>query len=285
MSCRQQKAIQFDDEHSTLPTPRSPNQENHGRIEACFENLKDNIQVFLIEMNMKQINISKVLRFSWLRAEGFKVLFQQLKHQRLKYFLEISGKIYPDLVKVFFTNLVFKNDMVLSSIKGVRMEINKKAWKDMVGLKPRGVQVRKGETKVVQEFNKLQYYGHCLRNHAAEIKQFHVSGLKVDQRLLAMIVTKLIVPRGSNHSTLNEGDFILMYCIQHNIQMHWIFVFRDHMLKVKRLTNFRLPYLALVSKFIEYFGIDVDDELKESSGQNRLSQCGKWMDNCWCCSW
>jgi len=39
------------------------------------------------------------------------------------------------------------------------MEIKWKAWKDVVGLKARGVQVRKGETGVVQEFNKIQYYG------------------------------------------------------------------------------------------------------------------------------
>jgi len=38
------------------------------------------------------------------------------------------------------------------------MEINKKAWKDMAGFKLRGVQVRKGETGTVPEFNKVQYY-------------------------------------------------------------------------------------------------------------------------------
>jgi len=97
------------------------------------------------------------------------------------------------------------------------MEINKRAWKDMVGLKSSGVQVKKGETGVVPEFNKMQYYGQCLRNPVAKIKHFHVGGLKVDQRLIAMIVTKIIVPRGSNHSTLNEGDVILMYCIQNII--------------------------------------------------------------------
>jgi len=77
-------------------------------------------------------------------------------------------------VKVFFTNLEFKNDVLLSSIKGVRMEINKRAWKNVVGLKSRGVQVRKDETGAVPEFNKMQYYGQCLRNPVAEIKHFHV---------------------------------------------------------------------------------------------------------------
>ena len=124
--------------------------------------------------NRKQISIPKVPRFSWLRVEGFESLFQQLKHQKLKTFLELLGKIYPDLVKVFFTDLEFKNDVLLSSIKGVRMKINKRAWKDVVGLKSKGVQVRKGEIGVVSEFNKMQYYGQCLRNPVAEIKHFHV---------------------------------------------------------------------------------------------------------------
>ena len=43
-------------------------------------------------------------------------------------------------------------------------------------------------------------------------------------------------------------------------------MFHDHMLKAKRLTDFRLPYVVLVSKFIEYFRIDIEDELKESIG-------------------
>jgi len=28
----------------------------------------------------------------------------------------------------------------------------------------------------------------------------------MEERLLAMVVTKIIMPRGSNHVTLNEGD-------------------------------------------------------------------------------
>jgi len=56
-----------------------------------------------------------------------------------------------------------------------------------------------------------------------------------------------------------------MYCIQNNVQVNWIYVIHDHMLKAKRLIDFKLPYVVLVSKFIEYFGIDVEDEIKEST--------------------
>jgi len=52
-----------------------------------------------------------------------------------------------------------------------------------------------------------------------------------------MIITKITVPCGSNHSTLNEGDLIIIYCIQKNVQVDWIYVIRDHMMKAKRRTS------------------------------------------------
>jgi len=47
----------------------------------------------MIEMTSKQISISKVLCFAWLKIESFDDLYQQLKHQNLKSFFEIFGKI------------------------------------------------------------------------------------------------------------------------------------------------------------------------------------------------
>jgi len=37
-------------------------------------------------------------------------------------------------------------------------------------------------------------------------------------------------------------------------------------MKAKRLTNFKLPYVVLISKFIEHFGVDVERELEVSTG-------------------
>ena len=45
------------------------------------------------------------------------------KEQKLKRFLELTGNIYLDLVKVFYTNLQFSNDSLISHVKGVDMVI------------------------------------------------------------------------------------------------------------------------------------------------------------------
>ena len=135
----------------------------------------------------------------------------------------------------------------------------------MAGLRQRGVQVRKGETTTVNEFNKVQYFNQCVRNQGEQTRNFYVERLRVEERLLAMVVTKIIMPRGSNHSTLNEGDLVVMYCIQNGVVVDWTNTIYDHMLKAKRLTDFKLPYVVLFSKFIRHFGVDVEGEIEEST--------------------
>jgi len=65
-------------------------------------------------------------------------------------------------------------------------------------LRQRGVQIHKGETSGVDEFNKVQYFNQCVRNQGEQTRNFHVGRLHVDERLPAMVVTKIIMPRGSN---------------------------------------------------------------------------------------
>jgi len=88
----------------------------------------------------------------------------------LKTFLELLGKVYPNLVKVFYANFMFNNGVLKSSVKGMEMEITRQTWKDVASLRQRGVQVRKGETNAVDEFNKVQYFNQCVRNQGEQAR-------------------------------------------------------------------------------------------------------------------
>jgi len=142
------------------------------------------------------------------------------------------------------------------------MEITRQTWKDVAGLR----QIRKGETTVVDEFNKVQYFNQGVHNQGEETRNFYMGRLRVEERLIVIVVTKIIMPRGINHATLNEGDLVVMYCIQDGVVVDWTYTMCDHMMKAKRLTNFKIPYMGFISKFIEHFGVDVEGELEESTG-------------------
>jgi len=60
------------------------------------------------------------------------------------------------------------------------MEITGQTWKDVVGLRQKGVQVRKGETTTMDELNKVQFFNQCVRNPSEQTDNFHLGRLRVE---------------------------------------------------------------------------------------------------------
>ena len=78
-----------------------------------------------------------------------------LKHQKLKHLLEMTGIVYPDLVKVFYSNLVQDEKNLVFYVKRVKLKITREVWSSIAGIKYLGLKVRKGNTARIQEFNKM----------------------------------------------------------------------------------------------------------------------------------
>jgi len=106
-------------------------------------------------MSRKQINIPKVLDFNWLKSEKLAETRSALKHHKLKKLLELTGNVYPDLVKVFYTNLTLDGKNIVSYVKGIKMKVTSEVWNSVAGIKYSGLKVGKGNTSGIQEFNKL----------------------------------------------------------------------------------------------------------------------------------
>jgi len=132
-----------------------------------------------------------------------------LKEQMLKRFLEMSGDIYPDLVRVFYTNFQIIGDNICSHMKGVDMEITHEVWTAITGLKHGRLRINKGNIGVVEEF-KMHFYKRCLKNPQSRLRNFFVGGLKLNERLIAFIISWMLTPRGSNHSMLTEENLALI---------------------------------------------------------------------------
>jgi len=108
----------------------------------------------------------------------------------------------------------------------------------------------------------------CLRNPHAEMKGFHVGGLAINPRIIAFIIVWIITPKEHNCVVLHEKDLILMYCILNQMEVNWAYMLGEHMMKSKRLVDYRISYVVLVSKFIEYFRVPLDGEPSEPVKQH-----------------
>ena len=204
-------------------------------------------------MSRKQINIPKVLEFSWLKTERLAETISALKHQKLKQFLELTGNVYPDLVKVFYTNLTLDRKNLVSYVKGIKMKVINDVWNSVAGIKYSGLKVGKGNINGIQEFNKIQYYRSCVRNLAQSVNGFHAGNLTLTPSLVAYIIAWQLIPRGTNHVVLHKEDLILLYCIMNLIKVNWVYIIMEHTLKSKRL----IDYTFTTKKYVKSGGFNM----------------------------
>jgi len=48
------------------------------------------------------------------------------------------------------------------------------------------------------------------------------------------------------------------------IKVNWINVIKKHIFKIEKKPKYRIPYVVLISNFIEYFEVDVEGEVVEA---------------------
>ena len=90
-----------------------------------------------------------------------------------------------------------------------------------------------------------------------------VGGLKLDERVLALIVTWILTPRGSNHYVLTKEDLVYIYYNMKKIKINWIHIIKEHMQKSMRLSDYHYPYAVLISKLMLYFEVNLEYETSE----------------------
>ena len=193
----------------------------------------------------------------FLRNKNLNQVVDILKFQKLERFVKLSGNIYPDLVKVFLTNLWIDDGVIYSQVKGVDMAITDEVWLSVAGLRDAGTIVSRANVTDLGGFKS------CLRNPNSTMRSYSVGGLSIIPRLLSYIVIWILTPRGFNHVVLTENDLILMYCLVNKIKVNWVSVIKEQLVRIKKKPEFKIPYAILISSFIEYYDIDVENELNE----------------------
>ena len=62
---------------------------------------------------------------------------------------------------------------------------------------------------------------------------------------------------------LTKDDLILMYCLINKIKVNWVSVIKEQLFRIRKKPEFRIPYVVLLSSFIEYYEVNVENELVE----------------------
>jgi len=93
-------------------------------LDRWFVGNQESIEEYYKLYNRKVIITLKVLSLEWFKEEKLDEVRDRLMFQKLDRFLKLTGNTYPDLVKVFLTNIWYDEENLYSQVKGIDIEIN-----------------------------------------------------------------------------------------------------------------------------------------------------------------
>ncbi|RDX73073.1 hypothetical protein CR513_47362, partial [Mucuna pruriens] len=210
--------------------------------------------------SFRKIVIPKVISLNQFENQGFDFP-EFLKFQGLQSFVEMEGGFYPVLVKVFYSNARLENSKIITEVKKKKIVLDENVWREVAGLKSGGLKVSDLNAQELRGFDRTRVYRETLINPDEEDKDRYLAeGMKVEERLISVIIALLLMPRGSNHEQVTTDDLLLLYALKNHIQLDWGFIFKQTIIKASMNSDAQLPYAIMVSRVIDHFGIDVSNE-------------------------
>ncbi|KOM48239.1 hypothetical protein LR48_Vigan07g194300 [Vigna angularis] len=177
---------------------------------------------FLFLRVIKYVVPHKYLDLQLFKKEGF--LFQEwIAYQGLTDFVQMKGDCYPDLVEVFYTNLRVVNGVIHSRVKGVNITIDDNVWYTVD-------------------------------------KQYLHDGLNKEEKLIAYVLTWLLLPGRFFKERMSTEDVFLLNAIKTIIPTNWVAVLKDHMIDLGDKYAHKLPYGVFISQVLILQGVDVSQE-------------------------
>ncbi|QCE03458.1 hypothetical protein DEO72_LG8g1482 [Vigna unguiculata] len=211
----------------------------------------------------------KHFELPFFRNHGFAFL-KLLSSQHLETFVQLTGDIYPDLVRVFYANLACEEDLLTSRVKGVNIVLTLDVWTSIIVFRIAGIPAHRGFPGA----NRLDIYQGCLRDPTTkrDYSIFLAGGMKKDERVLAFLTAWILVPRNGNHAQLTTEDVFLLHAFKSNVLVDWSEVVSNTMQKAIKLPNYPMPYAVFVCKVLEHYKVNFSG--KASYTPNHTSLIG-----------
>ncbi|KAF1858794.1 hypothetical protein Lal_00013717 [Lupinus albus] len=178
-----------------------------------------------------------------------------LKNQGLQVLVEMHGKMYPSLIREFYSNLQCKNGVYQTMVKNIFIILDEDLLVDVGGLGRFDHPYGYFEEKLLSAFEPVRAYKNMLRDsqrHLATSKPT-VSTLAMEYRLLYTLLVYCLAPRDLHHDDPMEVDLYLVFALKEN----------PHLILLNKLgsstSSGALGYPILISRIIEHALVDVSD--------------------------
>ncbi|VFQ77830.1 unnamed protein product [Cuscuta campestris] len=214
---------------------------------------EEELSRFITYFAKRPISPPRVLPELYPQQKGYHDLDNQLKESGLWPFVSRSRQSFnPAYVRAFYSNLCWDGDTIRSSINLYDIEFDLATFARVAGLPTRGDDI-------------ASYGGDdwILNNEAVVIRELGITTLirhsgaptihsaPPEKRLLLYIITRILRPRDSGHTSLSNEDLKVVHAIIHGALINWAKYVMIHMTDCASIATERsLPYAFLVMDLI-----------------------------------
>ena len=172
--------------------------------------------------------------------------------------------MYPELVKVFYSNLKYKDACLFSKVKKVQIVIDRGLFYQFTGLSFDGeTLLRKGTTPDdwKEDYNHDLALAQFIGEGDTTNKRNLVDRLSLEDCILHYILVCVLIPRAGNYAQISSDDVLVMWAMTTERPINWGYYIIQHMLKVKKKARCALLYGMLITRFFQHFHIPVCGEV------------------------
>ncbi|VFQ79196.1 unnamed protein product [Cuscuta campestris] len=208
---------------------------------------KKELTRFLNHFAKRPISPPRVLPELYPQQKGYHDLDNQLQASGLWSFVSRSCQSYnPAFVRAFYSNLRRDGDTIRSSINLYDIEIDLPTFARVAGLPIHGDDITTygGDDWIIN----------LIRHSSAPT----IHSAPPDKHLLLYIITRILRPRDSSHTSLFNEDLKAIHAIIHGASINWAKFVMIHMADCASLATERsLPYAFLIMDIIVFADIHI----------------------------
>ncbi|KAF1860157.1 hypothetical protein Lal_00033755 [Lupinus albus] len=208
-----------------------------------------------------ELHVSRLVRFHgrklayvryadvpWLVEEGFQFP-HELEVQGTNTFIGLHGKLYPSLIREFYSNSVYKNGQYITMVKGKLIVLDEELFLAVGGLSSSGEPLGNCENEQWDNFEALATYRSCLRDN---------------------------VSRNTNHAQPTTNDLKMIFAIKQGILVNWPTEILKVMSGIATSSSKLLANGIFISRVIDHMEIDNSDvEIKLTNTHDH--QLGEYL--------
>ncbi|KAF1888976.1 hypothetical protein Lal_00039575 [Lupinus albus] len=175
----------------------------------------------------------------WLVEEGFQFP-HELEVQGTNTFIGLHGKLYPSLIREFYSNFVYKNDQYITMVKGKLIMLDEELF------------------LAVGDLSSSATYRSCLRDTITVTPGglTTVGSLTVENRLLQYVIAYMLVQQNTNHAQPTTNDLKIIFAIKQGILVNWPAEILKLMSGNTTSSSRLLAYGIFISRIIDHMEID-----------------------------